>query len=237
MGTLAKSIIEHPTWGRIAVTRNPRARRIIMRARPDAIHMTIPVTATAQDIEKALEQCGGRLLQRKKQQQATIIDTGYRIERSNFSFKIDLHTSDKFILRKQGCCTTLLCPENTNFESEKMQQWLRKVIIGAMTEAARRFLPQRLAALAAKHGFTYNRCAMRNVHTRWGSCSNHGNINLSIYLMMLPDELMDYVILHELCHTVEMNHSNRFWALMDKVTAPARAKVLRAKLKGHSTEI
>jgi predicted metal-dependent hydrolase len=96
-------------------------------------------------------------------------------------------------------------------------------------------LPPRLERLAKEKGFEYNRCTVRNVHSRWGSCNAQGNISLSIYLAQLPDDLIDYVLLHELCHTVEMNHSERFWALMDKATAPAKAKDLRKKLKGYRT--
>jgi predicted metal-dependent hydrolase len=234
---LAKSIIDHPVWGRIVVTRNPRARRMTMRARPDAIHMTVPLSATHNDMEKALEQCGPKLLQCRQERQPIVIDSVYRIERENFSFGIELYNGDKFTLRCKGRCATLVCPEKTDFADSRMQEWIRKVIRRAMTRAAKSLLPQRLDVLAAKHGFTYNHCTLRDVHTRWGSCSNRGNINLSIYLMLLPDELIDYVMLHELCHTVEMNHSDRFWALMDKVTAPARAKVLRARLKGYNTDI
>lgn len=237
MSTLAKSILEHPVWGTVVITRNPRARRIVMRARHDSILMTVPLLATGKDIERALEQCGEKLTQQMLKQKPETIDTSYRIESDNFNFEIAEHEHEKFLLRRNGNRFVLLCPEGTRFNGSDIQEWLRKVIRNTMAKAARAVLPQRLEALARKHGFSYSRCTLRDVHTRWGSCSSRGSINLSIYLMMLPDELVDYVILHELCHTVEMNHSNRFWALMDKVTAPARAKALRARLKGYSTRI
>ena len=88
--------------------------------------------------------------------------------------------------------------------------------------------------LAVKYGFSYNAVSLRNSRTRWGSCSNRKNISLSIYLQLLPTHLSDYVLLHELCHTVEMNHSATFWALMDKVT-DGRARSLRRELRTYAT--
>lgn len=237
MATSAKNTIEHPTWGTIIVTRNPRARRIIMRARPDAIYITAPSFASRQDIEQALAQCGEKLMQRKQLLQPHIIDAEYQIKSANFAFDIALHDKEKFILRRDGYKATLICPAKTQFANDKVQEWLRKVIKGEMTRAAKALLPKRLRRLAEQHNFKYGRCTLRDVHTRWGSCSSLHNINLSIYLMLLPDELIDYVILHELCHTIEMNHSDRFWALLDKVTAPAKAKQLRARLKEYNTDI
>ena len=224
-------------WGTVVVTRNPRARRIIMRVRDGAIQMTVPTLATKSDMERALQQCGEKLLQQMQKQKPAIIDTNYCIESDNFSLRIEEHGQDKFILRQKGNCCVLLCPEGTRFDSDKTQEWLRKVIRNAMTKVAKKVLPQRLETLARKHGFSYNRCTLRDVHTRWGSCSSKGNINLNIYLVLLPDRLVNYVVLHELCHTIEMNHSEQFWTLLDKAVAPAKAKELRAELKKHNTAI
>ena len=77
--------------------------------------------------------------------------------------------------------------------------------------------PQRLHTLAAKHGFTYKRCFIRDSRTRWGSCSSKGNINLSLFLAGLPGHLQDYVMIHELCHTRQMNHSPEFWYEVGKI--------------------
>ena len=129
----------------------------------------------------------------------------------------------------------MLCPVGTCYNDRRMQEWLRKAVTTALTRRAKELLPLRLKALAEEKGFTYNSCTVRNVHTRWGSCNTKGNISLNISLIHLPNELIDYVLLHELCHTVEMNHSERFWTLMDKVTAPAKAKELRKRLKGYRT--
>ena len=77
-------------------------------------------------------------------------------------------------------------------------------------------LTRRLDHLAEKHGFTFNKVSIRNQRTRWGSCSRQNNISLNMKLIRLPDDLVDYVILHELVHTRKKNHGKGFWALLDK---------------------
>ncbi len=89
-------------------------------------------------------------------------------------------------------------------------------------ESGRR-LRQRLAALAAHHGFAYRRVSIRNQRTRWGSCSTRNDISLNINLARLPSELMDYVLLHELVHTRIKNHGAAFWRELDRCVAGARS--------------
>ncbi len=88
--------------------------------------------------------------------------------------------------------------------------------------AARRVIVDRLDFLAKKYGFSYNRVFVRNQKTRWGSCSAKNNINLNVNLVRLPEELIDYTILHELVHTRIKNHSQKFWDQMDLLLGDAR---------------
>jgi predicted metal-dependent hydrolase len=97
---------------------------------------------------------------------------------------------------------------------------------------AKAFLPRELDFLAKAYGFKYTQVKIRKSRTRWGSCSSKGIINLSFYLMLLPPHLIRYVLLHELCHTVEMNHGPAFWALLDKYT-DGEAKKLRREMKNY----
>jgi predicted metal-dependent hydrolase len=91
-----------------------------------------------------------------------------------------------------------------------------------LRKRAAEYLPGRTALLAKEHGFIYRRLSLRASRTRWGSCSAVNNINLSIFLMQLPAHLIDYVILHELVHTVHKNHGPDFWQLLDNLTGGAR---------------
>jgi predicted metal-dependent hydrolase len=89
---------------------------------------------------------------------------------------------------------------------------------------AKRKLVIRLEYLAAEHGFTYNKVFIRNQKTRLGTCSSRNNIGLNIKASLLPEELLDYVILHELAHTRVKNHGKDFWTLMDKLVGNGKAK-------------
>ena len=89
-------------------------------------------------------------------------------------------------------------------------------------QAVRRRLVDRLNYLAVKYGFQYNRVFIKNQKTRWGSCSGKNNINLNLNLVRLPDELIDYTILHELVHTRIKNHGQQFWAQLDRLLGDGR---------------
>ena len=97
----------------------------------------------------------------------------------------------------------------------------RRAPVNAQVEAlraqAKRDLPPRLASLAAQHGFTYNKVFIKNNVSNWGSCSSRKNINLNLRLVTLPQELQDYVMLHELCHLKYLNHGPQFHALLESV--------------------
>jgi len=94
---------------------------------------------------------------------------------------------------------------------------------------AKRVLTGRLKKLAETYGFTYNRVTIRNQRTRWGSCSHDNNISLNMKLLKLPDDLIDYVLLHELAHTRVPNHSPEFWQELEKYVPGARAYTSRLR--------
>ena len=85
-----------------------------------------------------------------------------------------------------------------------------------LTEKACKVIPQKVRCYAAKIGVDYGRVTIRSQRTRWGSCSSKGNLNFNCLLMLLPDEIIDSVVVHELCHRKHMNHSAKFYAEVEK---------------------
>lgn len=114
----------------------------------------------------------------------------------------------------------------------KVDPGVKTALEAALRTRARAYLPGRLEELANKHGLKYQKISIRNTRTRWGSCSHDNNINLCIHLMKLPDELIDYVLLHELTHTVHKNHSRQFWAKLSELLGE-NAKTIDKRLKKY----
>lgn len=89
--------------------------------------------------------------------------------------------------------------------------------IHALAQKAVAVIPQRVKHYAELLGVDYGRVTIRNQRTRWGSCSSNGNLNFNCLLMLMPDEIIDSVVVHELCHRKHMNHSDQFYAEIERV--------------------
>ena len=107
--------------------------------------------------------------------------------------------------------------------------------IRELAEAALEDIPKRVQHYAPLVGVTCGRITIRNQRSRWGSCSAKGNLNFNCLLMLCPEEVRDYVVVHELCHRIEMNHSPKFWAEVERVCPDYRLH--RKWLKDHGNEL
>ena len=109
----------------------------------------------------------------------------------------------------------------------------QKAHVEELRRAAKAALPGRIARLSEATGLKYEKLSIRASRTKWGSCSGRNHISLSLFLMALPEHLRDYVIVHELCHTVHHNHSPRFHALVDRLVG-GREKALNRELRAFT---
>jgi len=105
----------------------------------------------------------------------------------------------------------------------------------ALLAEADQLLPQRLKVLASKYGFTYKSITIKQLRSKWGSCDQNKHITLNYYLMQLPWDLIDYVLLHELVHTQYLNHGVDFWQRFEEVLPNARK--IRKQLKTYKTTV
>ncbi len=105
----------------------------------------------------------------------------------------------------------------TIFQAEDSKKHPRTILEDWLKEYARKVISDRTKLIAKDHGFEYKKISIREQSTRWGSCSSEKNLNFNWKLILAPSNILDYVIIHELSHTVEMNHSRSFWNVVQRV--------------------
>jgi len=151
-------------------------------------------------------------------------------------FRLRFEQKDVSYVRAEMDETGIVCYYQSAelFADADIQAWITKTLeVFARKRVKERLVP-RFLEMAAKRGLTVRAVKVSSAKGRWGSCSSKGNINLSLYLVLLPRHLQDYVLQHELTHLIEMNHSPRFWARLDEV-CNGKARALRREMRKYNT--
>lgn len=232
----AEHTIEDKELGRVFIRVNSRAKKLIFRSKDGVIHVTVPSRTTLAEVKKAIDQLRPRLNEARQKQVRKLIDLNYRIDAEFFKLTLVSGQRERFLSRSELGEMQIICPPDADFADENLQAWLRKVIEEALRRNAKVILPPRLYMLSMQHNLPYKSVKINSSTGRWGSCSARGSINLSYFLMLLPKHLIDYVLLHELAHTREMNHGEGFWALLDQLT-DGKSLALKEELKLYRTAL
>ena len=223
-------------FGKIEFKRSAKAHRIIIRINADGLRVSLPPNSTEADAIQFITRNKQKILKRQQviQEKRTdfFIDFEKEIQTQTFLIRFVAAKRETVFFQFRNNILRIEIPDSADIQSANLQKTVWSGINYFLKKEAKRILPERVRLLANQHKFTISDVKIQSSHTRWGSCSNKQNINLSFYVMLLPSHLIDYVILHELCHTVEMNHSDRFWKLMDEVT-DGKTDALRKEMKRY----
>jgi predicted metal-dependent hydrolase len=204
-----ENIVEYKGIGAVRYIQNRRARNISIRInQAGEVRVTVPGFVSRKRAEKFLFSKREWVLSRLSAMKAR--DLGER------------GPGDGEMILVRGIPVKIELRKGENFAEEALWRILR--------EEARAYLPGRVKKLSADHGFNHTGVTIRKMKSRWGSCTHAKRINLNSWLMMLPDYLSDYVILHELVHTRYPHHGPEFWRALDEVTG-GRSKELRKELR------
>ena len=248
-----------PEFGEILTRINVRSQGFTFRIVDDGLLVTVPPHWTEHELLESIERMRPKLRQltrRVEKKNADMasrhIDWNFCIRTECLSFEVKCDETlkpDQFGIQKQQGHITLLARPDTNWDADGRQEWLEKVIAEQVRGYAKGMLPPRLRALSQQFNLPIKSIQINSAHGRWGSCSHHVRsvfgvlkedsgyaIHLSLYVLLLPERLQRLIMLHELTHTLEMNHSPRFHAKLDAMLGGTEA-VLEAELKHYSTSI
>ncbi|MDR3180363.1 MAG: M48 family metallopeptidase [Prevotellaceae bacterium] len=237
-----QKIIRHLHLGTVTLRKLRQSRNLKISVRAEGVLVTMPLYTSFSEAEGFLDnhvdwalQAMKRLADKKAKTQTTFTP---ETEFGTYSRKVQLIPAERHNVHvdiRPGL-VEVYYPAARQINDPALQATIRKAVEYAWRVEAREVLPARLQQLAAQHGFRYKKLSIRSSRTCWGSCSPDNTINLSLHLMHLPDHLIDYIILHELCHTVHKNHGDAFWDLLGRVTQK-KAREYARQLRAHSTRI
>ncbi len=234
-----KGVVIHPVIGEVTVSRTRRATRIALSVRPDgSVRLSFPAFVSQKRAMRFLdEKCDWIEANRKKMESrynVEPLDETYRTRRHTLHFepakveKTSVKIKDGVIVVKH--------PAGLDALSEEVQSAAVKGVTEALRIEAKEVLPEMVGRLAAQHGFSCGGVRVKASRSKWGSCTARNDINLSLFIALLTDHLAEYIILHELCHTVHKDHSERFHTLLDRVTC-GKHRELNRELRSYRPDV
>lgn len=231
-----------PELGTIEFVHNERSKHIRVRILPSGLKVTLPIKASQDEALKFINSIRTKLIQKQEkleqglQKSNIIIDESSKLQTLTFLVEANPTERKNIYFSLKNSILNIEFPIGVVCSDVQTQQHFWNGISYFLRKEAKRLLPDRTQQLADQFGFDFTDVKIQSSKSRWGSCSGVKSINLSLYLMLLPAPLIDYVILHELCHTKEMNHGIKFWKWMNKVTND-KSRELRAQLKHYHMPI
>lgn len=240
---IQNKIIEIDGIGEVLIKKNKRAKRITISIEPfKGIRVTIPWRVSFKAAKEFIAEKDSWLRKNlpkikaiEEKESSKFIDQDQPYQTRWHELQFIKNDFGKLASRMAGNKIKIYYPEEKNLEDKEVQEIIKEALENALRKEAKGYLPRRLKDLALQNGFKFNKVSIRNSKTRWGSCNSQNNISLSLHLMRLPDHLIDYVLLHELTHTIVKNHSHRFWQMLESVLP--NAKHIDQELNSYSTKV
>jgi len=223
-------------FGEIIIRRSPQASSVKLRVAPNGkLRVSMPTYAPLFLAKQLIKSNRNQLRDILKKHDP--VQDFHHDKQIGKSHKIVVITEDttETKVQKKGLNIVVHLAANDTLKDNHVIRMIRDECIKALRIEAKSYLPHRLKYMAKNHGFIYNKIRFSHSGGRWGSCNSQGTISLNIALMKLPFELIDYVLIHELSHTVQMNHSQDFWNVVSLCDPDYKQK--RKILKSHSPTI
>ena len=221
-------------FGEIKLRQSRSLTRLSIRLRPDGkLQLSAPFLVGRHELNRFINSKRlpiRRMLNDPRRRQAYL--AGQPIGK-NHLLKVEPADRLEAITRPNFLIVKL--PPEHKIDDKIVQDLIRTQVVKILRLQARHYLPDRLAFFAKKYGFSYDKIHLSHAATRWGSWTGRRTISLNIALMQLPHELIDYVLVHELCHSRQANHSRAFWAEVEQILP--NYKTLDKQLKAYSVII
>jgi len=209
--------------GKVLFVKSKKAKHIGISVKKDCIvRVAIPKNSSMKEALAFVELKKNLIIShlqkiKKQKKENTLINPSEVFKTKFHEITFVPEERENISMRFEESNATIYYPEAIKNEDPRLQKIFKQMIAEVFREEAKQFLPGRLDELAKKHGFKYNQLRIKNIKSRWGSCSSLNNINLSLHLMNLPYHLIDVVILHELCHLKYPNHGKEFHTLLENL--------------------
>jgi len=228
-----KLIIEE--IGYVKFRKNNRAKRLTIRIKNDGqINVTIPYLVSVREAVLFVNKKKDWILKiqeklKHKRTEQLLFNEQTDFSTVNHKVSISRYPGKKVKKKLTDEMLFIQIPFVEDIGSQYIQTQIKQAILDTWHSEAKDILIERTQQLAAKNDFRLTEVKIKNMKTRWGSCSRNNTINLNLHLVRLPDHLRDYIILHELVHTIYKNHGKEFWKRLNELSG--NAKELSKELK------